>query len=99
LTHGRAAARTLTREWYRHWRAPEHVITGGELVATELVTNVVTKAKSGALRLRIRWHGQSGYIEVWDADPNPPVPRDAEATDLSAQHQADPPGGPHAGRP
>jgi anti-sigma regulatory factor (Ser/Thr protein kinase) len=66
-------ARTLTREWFRHWRVPEHIIPGAELIASELVTNVVTKAKSESLRVRIRWCDPDGYIEVWDADPNPPV--------------------------
>jgi anti-sigma regulatory factor (Ser/Thr protein kinase) len=69
--------RRLVREWYRHWQLPTAVIETAELVASELVTNAI-KAKGRSFRIRLRWSGASGYIEVWDADPNPPVPRVAD---------------------
>jgi anti-sigma regulatory factor (Ser/Thr protein kinase) len=68
-----ALTRRLVREWYRHWSLPQHVITGAELVMSELVTNVITRAKSRTMRIRIRWSWDSGFIEVWDADPAPPI--------------------------
>jgi anti-sigma regulatory factor (Ser/Thr protein kinase) len=73
-------SRRLVTEWFRHWNAPDHAIQSGELVTSELVTNAIN-AKGRTIRVRIRWFGQSGYIEVWDADPQPPKPRHAGETD------------------
>ncbi len=73
-------ARRLLREWFGHWGAPDHVIEKGQLVTSELVTNAV-KAKGPSIRVRMRWSGSAGYVEVWDADPNPPV---AQEFDLDA---------------
>jgi anti-sigma regulatory factor (Ser/Thr protein kinase) len=78
-------ARSLVREWFRHWNVPEQVIDGAELVASELVTNAVTKAKGMTIQMRIRWGETSGYVEVWDADPSPPIQRDAEETDTNGR--------------
>jgi anti-sigma regulatory factor (Ser/Thr protein kinase) len=77
-------ARRLVSEWFRHWQAPEHVIEGGELVASELVTNAV-KAKGKTIRMRIRWGNGSGYIEVWDGDPNPPIEKEAGEADTGGR--------------
>jgi anti-sigma regulatory factor (Ser/Thr protein kinase) len=73
-------SRRLAREWFRHWSAPDHAIEGGELIASELVTNAI-KAKGKTIRIRIRWYQQSGYIEVWDSDPEPPKLKHAGEAD------------------
>jgi hypothetical protein len=50
-----------------------------ELLVSELVTNAV-KATAGhgqaAVRLRLSSDGTRVLIEVWDADPRPPAPKD-----------------------
>lgn len=72
--------RRLVSEWFRHWNAPEGAIDSGQLVASELVTNAI-KAKGQTIRIRIRWFGKSGYVEVWDGDPNPPKQKEAGESD------------------
>ncbi|MFB4309639.1 ATP-binding protein [Actinomadura sp. GTD37] len=67
-------ARRFLREWYRHWGLPEGVIETGELVASELVTNGL-RMKGAGVRVRFRSSLPVAYIEVWDANPNPPVPQ------------------------
>jgi hypothetical protein len=50
-----------------------------ELLVSELVTNAV-KATAGqqqaAIRLQMSSDGASVLVEVWDADPQPPAPKD-----------------------
>ena len=52
---------------------------GTELLVSELVTNAV-KATAGqqqaAIRLQMSSDGASVLVEVWDADPQPPAPKD-----------------------
>jgi anti-sigma regulatory factor (Ser/Thr protein kinase) len=67
-------ARRFLREWYRHWGLPEPVIEAGELVASELITNGL-EAKGAGVRVRFRSLPPVAYVEVWDADPSPPVPQ------------------------
>jgi anti-sigma regulatory factor (Ser/Thr protein kinase) len=76
-------ARKLTREWFRHWGLPQEVGEAAELVASELVTNSVTKAKGDTMRLRIRWWQDTGYVEVWDGDPAPPIQRQPSEGDTN----------------
>jgi anti-sigma regulatory factor (Ser/Thr protein kinase) len=76
--------RRLVREWFRHWGLPEGTIEAGELVVSELVTNAV-KAKGQRFRLRVRWCDEHSYIEVWDADPNPPTPVQAGIADTGGR--------------
>ena len=44
-----------------------------ELLATELIANAVLHTK-GPAALRVRWSGNTLWIGVWDADPEPPEP-------------------------
>ena len=50
-----------------------------ELLVSELVTNAV-KATAGqqqaAVRLRLSSDHERVLVEVWDADPQPPAPKD-----------------------
>lgn len=78
-------ARRLAREWLRHWGAPPDIGEAAELVASELITNAVTKAKGDAIYVRIRWWQTCGYIEVWDADPTPPIQREADEGDTGGR--------------
>lgn len=64
---------------------PEEVIEAGELVSSELVTNAITKTNTQTVHFRIRWHGQSGFIEVWDADPRPPAEQVAGSGDTGGR--------------
>ncbi|MGI8333530.1 ATP-binding protein [Actinomadura scrupuli] len=73
-------SRRLVTEWFRHWDAPGQAIQSGELVVSELVTNAI-KARGETIRMRIRWLDRSGYIEVWDADPEPPELKHAGVAD------------------
>ena len=70
----RLHARHLLREWGLNGLAPD-----SELLVSELVTNAV-KATAGrdeaAVRLRLSGDSARVLIEVWDADPRPPVPKD-----------------------
>jgi anti-sigma regulatory factor (Ser/Thr protein kinase) len=70
----RLHARQLLWEWGLRALAPDT-----ELVVSELVTNAV-KATAGrqqaAVRLRLSADNERVLVEVWDADPQPPVPRD-----------------------
>jgi anti-sigma regulatory factor (Ser/Thr protein kinase) len=77
-------ARRFVREWYRHWRLPQDVIDAGELVTSELVTNGL-KAKGHKIIVRFRWAHPAAYVEVWDADPNPPIPQQADLAALGGR--------------
>ena len=70
----RLHARNLLWEWGLDWLAPD-----AELLVAELVTNAVkaTAARDEeAVRLRLSSDGARVLIEVWDADPRPPTPKD-----------------------
>jgi anti-sigma regulatory factor (Ser/Thr protein kinase) len=70
--HGRVA-RHLLWEWGLNGLAADT-----ELLTSELVTNAV-KATVGqqqaAIRLRLSSDSARVMVEVWDADPQPPIPR------------------------
>ena len=72
----RLHARNLLWEWGLDWLAPD-----AELLVAELVTNAVkaTAARDGeAVRLRMSSDAARVLIEVWDADPRPPAPKDRD---------------------
>ncbi len=76
----RLHARHLVREWGLNGLAAT-----GELLTSELVTNAV-QATAGhdtlaPVRLRLSGDGARVLIEVWDADPRPPQPRDPGLAD------------------
>lgn len=85
LPNAAGLARSLAREWFLHWGAPEHVREGAELISSELVTNAVTKTKSRTICIRLRWSGSTGYVEVWDDDPKPPVEKIATESDTAGR--------------
>src|SRR5579862_7139723 len=70
----RLHARHVLREWGMSGLAQD-----SELLVSELVTNAV-KATAGhdgaAVRLRLSGDRTRVLIEVWDADPRPPAPKD-----------------------
>ena len=70
----RLHARHVLREWGLNGLASD-----SELLVSELVTNAV-KATAGrdeaAVRLRLSGDSTRVLIEVWDADPRAPAPRD-----------------------
>jgi anti-sigma regulatory factor (Ser/Thr protein kinase) len=70
----RLHARNLLWEWGLDWLAPD-----AELLVAELVANAVkaTAARDEeAVHLRLSNDGTRVLIEVWDADPRPPTPKD-----------------------
>lgn len=71
----RLHARHLLREW-----GLNDLASSGELLVSELVTNAVQATAGHAthapVRLRLSGDGARVLIEVWDADPRPPAPRD-----------------------
>ena len=70
----RLHARNLLWEWGLDWLASDT-----ELLVAELVTSAVkaTAARDEeAVRLRLSSDGARVLIEVWDADPRPPTPKD-----------------------
>ena len=70
----RLHARHMLREWGLNGLAPD-----SEVLVSELVTNAV-KATAGrdeaAVRLRLSGDSARVLIEVWDADPRAPAPKD-----------------------
>jgi anti-sigma regulatory factor (Ser/Thr protein kinase) len=70
----RLHARHVLRDWGLNGLAPD-----SELLVSELVTNAV-KATAGrdeaAVRLRLSGDSTRVLIEVWDADPRAPAPKD-----------------------
>ncbi len=70
----RLHARHVLREWGLNRLAPD-----SELLVSELVTNAV-QATAGrdeaAVRLRLSGDSTRVLIEVWDADPRAPAPKD-----------------------
>jgi anti-sigma regulatory factor (Ser/Thr protein kinase) len=70
----RLHARHVLREWGLNGLAPD-----SELLVSDLVTNAV-KATAGrdeaAVRLRLSGDSARVLIEVWDADPRAPAPKD-----------------------
>jgi anti-sigma regulatory factor (Ser/Thr protein kinase) len=70
----RLHARHLLWEWGLNGLAADT-----ELLVSELVTNAV-KATAGqqqaAIRLQLSSDNASVLVEVWDADPQPPAPKD-----------------------
>jgi anti-sigma regulatory factor (Ser/Thr protein kinase) len=70
----RLHARHVLREWGLNGLAPD-----SELLVSELVTNAVTATAGhdqAAVRLRLSGDRTRVLIEVWDADPRPPAPKD-----------------------
>ncbi len=70
----RLHARHVLREWGLNGLAPD-----SELLVSELVTNAVTATAGhdeAAVRLRLSGDSTRVLIEVWDADPRPPTPKD-----------------------
>ena len=70
----RLHARHVLREWGLNRLAPD-----SELLVSELVTNAVqATAGRDAAAVRLRLSGDSArvLIEVWDADPRAPAPKD-----------------------
>jgi anti-sigma regulatory factor (Ser/Thr protein kinase) len=73
----RLHARNLLWEWGVDWFASD-----AELLVSELVTNAVKVSAArdeAAISLRLSSHGMRVLIEVWDADPWPPVTADRGA--------------------
>ncbi|WP_187438251.1 ATP-binding protein [Actinomadura decatromicini] len=77
-------ARRFLREWYGHWGLSDSIVEAGELVASELITNGL-KAQAGGVKVRFRWSPPAAYVEVWDADPTPPVPQTPELIALGGR--------------
>ncbi len=70
----RLHARHVLWEWGMSGLAQD-----GELLVSELVTNAVQAAAGhaqAAVRLRLSGDRTRVLIEVWDADPRPPAPKD-----------------------
>ena len=71
-------ARLHTRHLLWEWGL-NGMASDAELLVSELVTNAV-KATSGqqqaAIRLQLSSDSDSVLVEVWDADPQPPAPKD-----------------------
>jgi hypothetical protein len=70
----RLHAKNMLWEWGLDWLAPD-----AELLVAELTANAVkvTAARDeAAVRLRLSSDGTRVHIEVWDADPCPPVAGD-----------------------
>ena len=74
-------ARLHARHVLWEWGLSELIETA-ELLVSELVTNGVTasRAMESALPVRLRLSSDKSevLIEVWDGNPRPPAPRDAE---------------------
>lgn len=77
----RLHARHLLREW-----GLNDLASSGELLVSELVTNAVQVTAGhpthAPVRLRLSGDATRVLIEVWDADPRPPAPRDLGEDDL-----------------
>jgi len=70
----RLHARHLLWEWGLNGLAAD-----AELLVSELVTNAVNATagqQQAAIRLRLSSDSVSVLVEVWDADPQPPAPKD-----------------------
>jgi len=79
----------------RRWHVPEETLETVELLTSELVTNAVEHSqypagdiggdrggeRSAPVWTRVRICGQAVVLEVWDGDPTPPLPREAELHD------------------
>jgi anti-sigma regulatory factor (Ser/Thr protein kinase) len=72
-------ARLHARQLLWEWGLNELASTI-ELLVSELMTNAVRvtagHADQAAVRLRLSGDGTRVLIEVWDADPRPPAPKD-----------------------
>jgi anti-sigma regulatory factor (Ser/Thr protein kinase) len=86
-------ARRYTQDVLGKWRMPEDVIETAELLVSELVTNAAKFGVPGPGRPRpfpgagivdivLRHLPGRVVIEVWDANPNPPIP---DGPDLDAE--------------
>lgn len=77
----RLHARQLAWEW-----GLDGLAESTELLVSELVTNAVQAMEQQddqpAVRLRLSSDNARLLIEVWDADPRPPVPKDLGADDI-----------------
>jgi anti-sigma regulatory factor (Ser/Thr protein kinase) len=67
----RLHARNLLWEWGLDWLAPDAELLVGELMANAVTATVVRD--EAAVRLRLSSDGTRVLIEVWDADPWPPL--------------------------
>jgi anti-sigma regulatory factor (Ser/Thr protein kinase) len=74
-------ARHLLREW-----GLDGLADTAELLTSELVTNAVqamaAQEDQSAVALRLSTDHVRVLIEVWDADPQPPVPKDPGVDDM-----------------
>jgi anti-sigma regulatory factor (Ser/Thr protein kinase) len=77
-------ARTYVRDQLRAWRLG-YLIDACELVASEIVTNVVQHGTGIALSIRMERSGRSVLLRVWDANDR--------AMPEARRPQADDPGG------
>ena len=68
----RLHARNLLWEWGLDWLAPDVELLVAELMANAVTATVVRD--EAAVRLRLSSDGTRVLIEVWDADPWPPIP-------------------------
>jgi anti-sigma regulatory factor (Ser/Thr protein kinase) len=66
-------ARTLMERRLNKW-GYSHIVDDALLVTTELVTNAVNATPGQDIRLECRWGAEAVLIEVWDSNPEPPVP-------------------------
>lgn len=78
-------ARLHTRQLAWEWGLTG-LAANAELLVSELVTNAVkTMAGQGeqaAVHLRLSSDNARFLVEVWDADPEPPAPKDLEGDDI-----------------
>jgi len=76
------SARLHTRLVLREWGLSADKAEAAELVVSELVTNALEHGLAGipaTVRIWLSSDGGSVAINVWDASPVPPVPKNAGA--------------------
>jgi anti-sigma regulatory factor (Ser/Thr protein kinase) len=90
-----AALRHSAVATLRRWHVPDETVEMVELLTSELVTNAVEHSQHSAayvggvpgsdpnatVWIRVRICGQAVVLEVWDGDPTPPLPREADVHD------------------
>lgn len=90
-----AALRHAAVAALRRWHVPDGTVETVELLTSELVTNAVEHSQHAAACVggvpgsergatvwaRVRICGQAVVLEVWDGDPTPPLPREADLHD------------------
>ena len=76
------SARLHARLVLWEWGLPADKAEAAELVVSELVTNALEHGSAGipaTVRIWLSSDGGSIAINVWDASPRPPVPKDTSA--------------------